>query len=168
MSVSRSIASRYGLGLILVASVAALSTMGARAEEGPFAGLEGSWSGNGMVTMANGSHERIRCSANYSVPPLGKSLNQGLKCASDSYRFDVKSNVFVEAGGALRGTWSEATNQVSGNVSGRIAPGQIETSVNSPAFSAHLSVTTQGTRQSVSIQPVNTEVRVVTIEMRRI
>ena len=167
MSVSRTIASRYGLGIFLVASVAALSTVGARAGEGPFSGLEGSWSGNGTVTMANGSQERIRCSANYSVPPLGKSLNQGLKCASDSYRFDVKSNVFVEDGGALKGTWSEATNQVSGNVSGRIAPGQIDTSVSSPAFSAHLSVTTQGSRQSVSIHPANTDVRAVTIEMRR-
>lgn len=167
MSVSRKIASRYGLSLIVIVSVTALSTMGAWAEDGPFAGLEGSWSGNGTVTMANGSQERIRCSANYSVPPLGKSLNQGLKCASDSYRFDVKTNVFVEAGGALRGTWSEATNQVTGNVSGRIAPGVIETSVSSPAFSAHLSVTTQGGKQSVSMQPVNTTVKTVTIDMRR-
>ena len=167
MSVSRTIASRYGLGLIVIASVTALSMMDARAEDGPFSGLEGAWVGNGTVTMADGTQERIRCLANYSVPPLGKSLNQGLKCASDSYRFDVKSNVFVEAGGALRGTWSEATNQVTGSVSGHIAPGVIQTSVSSPAFSAHLSVTTQGGKQSVSIQPVNTTVKTVTIDMRR-
>ena len=167
MSISRTIASRYGLSLIVITSVAALSMAGARAEDGPFSGLEGAWIGNGTVTMANGSQERIRCLANYSVPPLGKSLNQGLKCASDSYRFDVKSNVFVEAGGALRGTWSEATNQVAGNVSGHISPGVIQSSVSSPAFSALLSVTTQGGKQSVSIQPVNTSVKAVTIDMRR-
>lgn len=167
MSVSRAIVSRYGLGLFIVAGVAALSSIGAHAEDGPFAGLSGSWTGDGTVTMADGSHERIRCSANYSVPPMGKSLNQGLKCASDSYRFDVKSNVFVEDGGTLRGTWSEATNQVQGNVSGRVSPGHIETSVSSQAFSAHLTVTTQGGKQSVSILPQNTDVKTVTIEMRR-
>ncbi len=168
MNFSRSFLSRTAFALLI--SVGALSTIGAgarAAEEGLFAGLSGSWSGDGTVTMANGSSERIRCRASYSVPPMGTQLNQGLQCASDSYRFDVKSNVFVEAGGALRGTWSEATNQVQGSVSGQISPGQIETSVTSPAFSAHLSVTTKGAKQSVLIQPQGTDVRNVTIEMRR-
>ena len=157
----------------LLISIGAWSALGAgaraaeEAANGPFAGLAGSWTGAGTVTMANGSSERIRCRASYSVPPMGKSLNQGLQCASDSYRFDVKSNVFVEAGGALRGTWSETTNQVTGSVSGQISPGQINTSVTSPVFSAHLSVTTKGARQSVSIQPQGTDVRTVTIEMHR-
>lgn len=169
MSISRTILSRYA-AVALAASAVVVLSAGARAaedvEKGPFAGLSGTWSGAGTVTMANGSQERIRCRANYSVPPMGTSLNQGLQCASDSYRFDVKSNVFAE-GNALRGTWSEGTNQVSGNVTGRIAPGRIETSVTSSAFSARLSVTTQGSRQSVSISPQGTDVRAVSIEMRR-
>ena len=55
------------------------------AEQGPFAGLSGSWSGEGSVTMSNGSHERIRCRATYSMTPADRSLNQGLRCASDSW-----------------------------------------------------------------------------------
>ena len=169
MTLSRTIFSRTAAALLI--SVGALSAInaGARAAEdaGPFAGLAGSWAGDGTVTMANGTSERIRCRASYSVPPMGMQLNQGLQCASDSYRFDVKSNVFVEAGGALRGTWSEATNQVAGSVSGHISPGQIDTSVISPVFSARLSVTTKGAKQSVSIQPQGTDVRAVNIEMRR-
>ena len=170
MTVSRAIVARYAFALLISAGALASVTIGARAaedaERGPFAGLSGSWSGDGTVTMSNGSSERIRCRASYSVPPMGKQLNQGLQCASDSYRFNVTSNVFSE-GGALRGTWSESTNQVSGDVTGRITPGVIETNVSSPVFSAHLSVVTKGSRQSVSILPQGTDVRTVTIEMRR-
>ena len=168
MTFSRTNFAQASLALLIsVGTLSAVASVARAAEEGPFVGLSGSWAGDGTVTMANGTSERIRCRASYSVPPMGQSLNQGLQCASDSYRFDVKSNVFVEAGGALRGTWSEATNQVAGNVSGQVSPGQINTSVTSPVFSARLSVTTKGGRQSVSIQPQGTDVRSVNIEMRR-
>lgn len=138
------------------------------AERSPFAGLSGSWVGDGSVTMSNGSRERIRCRATYSVMPQGRSLNQGLRCASDSYTFDVRSNVTANAGGALTGTWSEATRQVTGDVTGNATPGHIQTSVETFGFSAQLSITTRGARQSVSMQPEGTEVQAVNIEMRRI
>jgi hypothetical protein len=35
---------------------------------GPFAGMAGSWSGGGAITLASGSHERIRCRAVYEAP----------------------------------------------------------------------------------------------------
>ena len=168
MTVSRTNVVQASLALFVsVGALSAVASTARAAEEGPFVGLSGSWAGDGTVTMANGTRERIRCRASYSVPPMGHSMNQGLQCASDSYRFDVKSNVFVETGGTLRGTWSEATNQVAGAVSGQISAGQIATSITSPVFSARLSVTTKGGRQSVSIQPQGTDVRSVTIEMRR-
>lgn len=143
------------------------STRADEISHGPFAGLSGTWTGNGSVQMSNGSQERIRCRATYSVPPTGQMLNQGLRCASDSYTFDVKSNVMVGSGGALSGTWSEATRQVSGDVSGSVTPGHIQTSVEALGFSAQLSITTVGARQSVSLRPEGMDVQAVTIEMRR-
>lgn len=134
----------------------------------PFAGLSGTWTGNGSVLMSDGSQERIRCRATYSVPPLGQVLNQGLRCASDSYTIDVRSNVMASSGGALSGTWSEATRQVSGDLSGSVTPGHIQTSVEALGFSAQLSITTVGARQSVSLKPEGMDVQAVTIEMRRI
>ena len=145
----------------------AMSNLQAR-EAGPFAGLSGSWAGDGSVTMSDGSRERIRCRATYSVPPMGTSLNQGLRCASDSYTFDVKSNVMAGDDGALSGTWSEATRQVAGDLTGTATGGSIQTSIQTLGFSAHLSVTTHGARQSVSIRPDSSDVQSVTIEMRRI
>ena len=57
----------------------------------PFAGLAGAWNGSGRIEMQNGNGERIRCRARYSVSQVGEVLVQELRCASDSYKFDVNS-----------------------------------------------------------------------------
>lgn len=139
------------------------------ADQRPFAGMSGTWSGDGLVTMANGTRERMRCRASYSVAAMGASLNQGLRCASDSYRFDVKAFVQAAQDGALSGTWSEATHGVSGDVTGRVvSSGKIDTSVDTFGFSAALSVSTEGKRQHVSIVPQGNDVVSVSIDMQKI
>ncbi len=90
--------------VILGAALAFTST--SYAQSGPFAGMAGVWSGGGTVTLDDGSSERIRCRATYAVGAGGTGLNQTLSCASDSYRFNLSSNV-VSSGGSLSGTWSE-------------------------------------------------------------
>jgi hypothetical protein len=131
--------------------------------------MAGAWSGDGIVIMADGSHERIRCRATYAVEPLGATLNQGLRCASDSYQFDVTSAVAASADGGLTGTWSEAVHGVTGDVTGRVlAAGRIDTSVSTLGFAADLSVATQGKHQHVSIRPQGGDVQSVTIDMQRI
>ena len=52
-----------GVGAALLLSVSA----GHRPVGGPFAGFDGSWSGNGTVTLSNGTTEHIRCKADYKV-----------------------------------------------------------------------------------------------------
>src|ERR1043165_1842546 len=84
------------------------------AQSGPFAGMAGVWSGGGTVTLDDGSSERIRCRATYAVGAGGNGLNQSLTCASDSYRFNLSSNV-IARGGSLSGTWSETSRNVNGN-----------------------------------------------------
>ena len=74
--------------------VAALAfTSASYAQSGPFTGMAGVWSGGGTVTLDDGSTERIRCRATYAVSGNGTGLNQSLTCASDSYRFNLSSNV---------------------------------------------------------------------------
>lgn len=137
------------------------------ADKAPFAGLAGTWTGQGTILLANGNTESIRCRASYSVPPSGISLDQGLRCANDSYTFDVTSNVFASEGGTLKGTWSEKSNQIQGSVSGRVSPGKIESRVSAAGFNARLSVTTQGARQSVLVEPQDTSIRRLSVELRR-
>ena len=81
--------------------------------------MSGSWSGAGTIAMNDGHSERIRCKAVYEVTPSGIIMHQNLRCASDSYKFEVRSSLQAD-GDSLTGTWSEVTRQVTGNVSGSI------------------------------------------------
>jgi hypothetical protein len=143
------------LSLLIAAAatlVAALALPSAsHAQAGPFAGMAGVWSGGGTVTLDDGSTERIRCRATYAVGNGGNGLNQSLTCASDSYRFNLASNV-VASGGSLSGTWSESSRGVTGSLEGRGANGNFQVIASAPGFTANISLTTRGNRQSVVIR----------------
>jgi hypothetical protein len=135
--------------------------------ESPFLGLSGHWSGSGTVTMTNGAAERIRCRATYAVNATGKAVQQILRCASDSYRLEISSNVMSE-GGSLSGSWTEATRGISGSISGRASGSEIMANVSGDGFAARLDVRTHGDKQSVTIRPQGgTDVTAVSIALRK-
>ena len=133
---------------------------------GPFAGLTGTWTGTGVVTLASGSNERIRCRAAYDGTGDGTHLRLNLLCASDSYKFDLRGDVRSQ-GGSLSGQWSEASRGASGTVSGSAGPGQVQALVDGPGFTANLSLSTQGDRQSVTIRSQGTDVRQISITLKK-
>jgi len=159
------------LSAALFASAILLISAQARAEPGsagPFLGLSGHWSGAGTVTLVNGSTERLRCKAAYTVNPAGKALQQTLRCASDSYTLEISSNVISE-GGSLSGSWAEVTRGVSGNISGRASGAEIVANVAAAGFAARLDIRIQGDKQSVTIRPQgDTEVSAVSISLRKV
>jgi hypothetical protein len=132
--------------------------------EGPFAGLAGTWKGVGKVLNEDGKSERIACRASYTVSSDGINLGQSLVCASDSYRFDIKTDVYTD-GQALRGTWVEATRNATGNLTGEVHPGLIESRVTAPGFAANVSVKTMGQKQVVSINPESKDIAQVSITL---
>jgi hypothetical protein len=132
----------------------------------PFAQMAGSWSGGGTLSLSSGTRERLRCRAHHSVGKSGRSLSMSIRCASDSYRFDLTSDV-VHRRGRIYGRWNEASNGVSGTVAGRAAGGRIRAVATSNSFTAGLSITTNGSRQSVSITPRETFISGVHIALRR-
>jgi hypothetical protein len=135
--------------------------------ENPFVGLSGHWSGSGTVTLASGAAERIRCRATYAVATTGKAIQQTLRCASDSYRLEITSNVQSEAG-LLSGSWSEATRGMSGSLSGRVRSSDIAVNVTGAGFTAHLDVRTHGDKQSVTIRPQgDSDISAVSIALRK-
>jgi hypothetical protein len=135
------------------------------AQSGPFAGLAGNWSGGGNVTLDDGSSERIRCRATYAVSPSGNGLNQTLTCASDSYKFNLRSDVVAE-GGALSGTWSESSRGVNGTIQGHGGNGNFQVVASAPGFTSSISLTTHGNRQSVVIRS-ESQFRGATISLSR-
>jgi hypothetical protein len=137
----------------------------ALAQSPPFAGLAGSWTGSGSISLSDGSKERLRCRATYQVSAGEARLRQNLRCASDSYRFELSSDV-VSQQGTIAGTWSEASRGISGSLAGRASRGSIAAVVDAPGFSANLSVATRGNRQSFTIHSQG-DIRSVAITMVR-
>ena len=147
-----------GVGAVLMLSMTA-----SNAQSGPFNGFNGAWSGNGTVALSDGTTERIRCKADYVVDGSGLGLKQTLKCASDSYKFDLTSDVRSQ-GDRISGSWSEASRNVFGNLQGTAGGGRIEVFVEANGFAANLTLQTTGNRQTVQISSKG-EIRGVNITM---
>ena len=150
-----------GVGAALTLSVAA----GHAQSSGPFAGFDGAWAGTGTVSLSDGSTERIRCKANYRVNPNGLNLKQTLDCASDSYKFDLTSDV-TSNGDRISGNWSEKSRNIFGNLQGTAGGGTIEVFVEANGFAANLTLHTTGTKQTVQISSKG-EIRGVNITMTK-
>jgi hypothetical protein len=142
-----------------------LSVSASHAQSGPFAGFDGTWSGNGTVALSDGTTERIRCKADYKVNGSGLGLKQNLHCASDSYKFDLSSDV-TSNGDRISGNWSERSRNIFGNLQGTAGGGQIDVFVEASGFAANLTLRTTGNKQSVSISSKG-EIRGVNITMVR-
>jgi hypothetical protein len=153
-------------GLLLLASLCIPGGSTQAAVASPFTAMAGSWSGGGVVDLSDGTQERLRCRASYNVGGAGDELHLSLRCASASYNFDLASNVQYR-GGEIYGDWSEASRNVSGTISGRAASGRIEAAASGQSFSAGLSLTTRGNRQTVSIRPQGTNITGVSLAMDR-
>jgi hypothetical protein len=147
------------------ASMMLLASPG-QAQSGPFANLAGAWSGSGHIQVADGGSERIRCRATYTVENTGSALNQVLRCASDSYRFDLTTNV-TASGNTLSGIWSETSRNVNGTLGGKINGGEISALVEANGFAASLTMRTSGNKQSIAIRSQNTDLRGVDITLTR-
>lgn len=164
LSILRKIVSLPGIAILSILLVSASGS--AMAQSAPFTGLTGSWTGAGTISLSDGSKERLRCKATYQVSGGERRLLQSLRCASDSYRFDLNSDV-VSQHGTIAGSWSETSRGISGSIAGRESGGSISAVVDAPGFSANLSLSTRGDRQSFSISSEG-DIRNVTINMNRI
>jgi hypothetical protein len=152
----------FAVVTLLAASVFSSAS---HAQTGPFAGLAGNWSGAGTVTLDDGSTERIRCRASYAVSAGGNGLQQSLTCASDSYKFNIVTNVTAQ-GSAVSGTWSETSRNINGLIEGHSSGGNFQVTATAPGFSASISLATRGNKQSVSIK-AESQFKGVSISMSR-
>jgi hypothetical protein len=137
-------------------------------EGGTFARLVGEWNGNGTIELANGSREPLRCKAAYDVLREQSNLQLNIRCASDSYNFDLRGSANL-AGTGVSGSWSESTRNAAGKISGSAHGDKIDVVAESSAFTASLSLTTRGNKQSVTIKSkdANSSVKGATIYLQR-
>jgi hypothetical protein len=151
------------LGLAAIVLAAAQSTALAA---GPFQRFLGAWTGAGQIVGSNGHRESIRCRADYTEAKGGAALNQTIVCASESFKLDIHS--YAEASGeSVQGYWQETGRDLTGHMTGRISEGRFEGEIVAPAFTAAISLVSNGRTQTVSIQPRGGDVSDVRIDLKR-
>jgi len=159
--------SRIALRGALAAALAASATQArAQAARGPFAGYAGSWSGGGTISQVNGAVERMRCTAVYAVEEGAATLAQNLNCASDTYKFDLRTQI-AAAGSDITGRWFEATRSAAGEIVGRVSPGRVEGNVTGTGFTASFSFREHGNRQQISIKAQGGDIAEISAELTR-
>jgi hypothetical protein len=158
--------SRLTRTALLLASLTLPGSAAMAAPVSPFTAMAGTWAGGGVLSTSDGQQEQLRCRASYDVAGAGDQLRLNLRCASASYNFDLASDVEYR-GGAISGSWSESSRNASGTISGRASGDHVEAAARGDSFSAHLSLTTRGGRQTVSIQPQGGNITSVSLALNR-
>jgi hypothetical protein len=137
------------------------------AAAGPFEGLEGLWGGSGTVTYSSGTKERLRCRVQYVIAPTPDSLSQALRCASDSYNFQINA-LYLNQNGTITGVWDEKYLEISGTITGQASAGIITGNLHGPGFLAKVLVNTNGNSQIVRIGAEGQEIEEVAVEVRKV
>ena len=158
--------SRLTRTALLLASLTLPGSAALAAPVSPFTAMAGTWAGGGVLSTTDGQQEQLRCRASYDLAGAGDQLRLNLRCASASYNFDLASDVEYR-GGAISGSWSESSRNASGTISGRASGDHVEAAARGDSFSAHLSLTTRGGRQTVSIQPQGGNITSVSLALNR-
>lgn len=131
-----------------------------------FAGLDGSWSGRGNVRFSDGKSERIACRAYYNPKGAGAELGLAIRCASVSYKIEIRASL-VNENGRLTGSWEERTFNAAGEVTGRASAGNIRMDIAGGGLTASMSVSYGGSKQAVSISTEGTNLKGVVINLSR-
>jgi hypothetical protein len=111
--------------------------------------MAGAWTGNGTISV-NNNKERLRCRANYNVSNNGTTVDLQIRCASDSYKFDLQGGV-NSLNGNITGTWSESAHGAAGEIAGTV----------------HLSLRTTGNTQSVALNSPGSQISSVTMALSK-
>lgn len=149
----------------MLAAALGLGAAPARAE-GPFAGFGGRWVGGGTIKLTDGKSEKITCRVTYFVKDGGSGLQQNIRCASTSYKFEV-STTMKASGGSVAGVWQEKVYSAGGSLRGKAGGGRVNVFATGSKFSAAISVKLSGSSQSVVISPRGIEVSSVSMGLKK-
>ena len=129
--------------------LAAFAASTSYAQSSAFAGMAGTWSGGGTVTLDDGSSERIRCRATYKVS--GASMDMSLTCASDAYKFNLQAAVVAPGRRGYRQlerNQPQCRRQHPGPRRRRQFPGDRQAA----GFNASISLKTTGNKQQIAMK----------------
>ena len=116
-----------------------------------FADFAGHWSGAGTLRPENGAAERIRCNATYRPGGTQREIDLQLRCASDSYNFDLVGQFTADDQNQVSGRWTERSRSTGGTAVGNAQGDRLQLHIESAGFAAEVVMVTRSRRQSVDI-----------------
>lgn len=150
--------------LIALAAVTVVQPLAAN--EPTFAPFNGTWSGTGQIMLDNGASERIKCNAYYTPKDSGAGLGLAIRCASTSYKIELRSQLKSQ-GARISGTWEERNFNAAGDVNGQASGSRISLNVAGGGMTGTMNVMSSGTTQSVMITTQGTGLKSVSISLSR-
>lgn len=136
----------------------------ARAEH-PFAHLAGTWTGSGQARFEQGKSETITCRAYYNAKSAGAGMALAIRCASMSYKIEMRADLVSEAD-RVTGRWEERSFNAEGGVSGRATERTLSLAISGPV-SGSMSVTIDQTGHRVDILTAGAGLAGVSIKFSR-
>ena len=158
-------AARYGAPLLIAVALGAGSLGGPAIAGSPFEQLTGTWSGKGKVTFEGGNSEALACTAYYVSRDAGAGLGLAIRCASTSYKTEVRSNLH-QANGKISGKWEERSFNAVGTASGVISSDRISLQI-AGSINGSMTIVQVGSKQSVSISTTGAGLSAVSIGLWR-
>ena len=131
---------------------------------GAFDGFGGRWAGQGMIRMANGQQEKMKCVATYFPSGGGTKLAMNVRCASSGLKIDVKG-ALQAFNDRILGTFEERNYENRGTVSGTAGGGRIDATVHGDNWLASLAVEGHGAR--VVMTPHSGPVKIASFTFRK-
>lgn len=131
----------------------------------PFKALEGVWSGAGRIVLDSGNSERLSCRANYIRRSSGDALGLSIRCASSSYKIELRASL-AHAAGSVSGNWEERTFNAEGTLSGKASSNALQLAFRGN-ISGSMSVIVAERQQQVSITTAGTGFRGVSISLSK-
>lgn len=130
-----------------------------------FSSMRGTWTGSGQMRLDGGRTENLRCRANYTDRNRGRGLGISLRCASASSKVDLHASL-AASGSRITGNWEEREFNTGGTASGTARGNDISLSIGG-GLDGSISVSTSGSRQSVSITTENVALKGIRIALSR-
>jgi hypothetical protein len=151
--------------LAVAGAIAAGAQAHASRVEGPFPQLLGSWSGTGQVRFEKGNSEPITCRAYYNSTGDGADLSLAVRCASSSYKIEMRANL-SQYNGRVTGHWEERTFNATGAVNGSASGPKLELAI-SGAVTGTMAVTVGETGHRIDLKTTGTGLAGVSINLAR-
>lgn len=130
-----------------------------------FTRLTGSWTGNGQARFEQGKSEAITCRAYYNVKLEGSAMALAIRCASSSYKIEMRANLNT-LGDRITGHWEERTFNAEGGVSGHATERNLNLAI-SGAISGSMSVTIDPSGHRVDLSTFGVGLAGVSIKFDR-